>query len=116
VTVEEFLHTYAAPHRYTVFPIKSFDGALEGVVTLRNLSRVDPDQRRATRVSDLACPMSAVPTAKPDEQLSAVLPRMSGSCSEGRLLVFDGPAGDQLVGILSPADVTRLLLLRGVPA
>jgi CBS domain-containing protein len=116
VTVDEFLRSYAAPHRYTVFPIKSFEGALEGVVTLRNLSRIDPEQRRGTRVSDLACPMSAVPTARPEEQLSAVLSRMSGSCSEGRLLVLDGHNGTDLVGILSPADVTRLLLLRGVSA
>jgi hypothetical protein len=41
---------------------------------------------------------------------------MSGSCSEGRLLVLDGHNGTDLVGILSPADVTRLLLLRGVSA
>jgi Zn-dependent protease len=114
VTVDEFLRSYAAPYRYTVFPIRSFEGDLAGVVTLKNLTRVDPERRRATRVSDVACPTDQVPSARPAELLVDVLPRMASSCSEGRVLVRDATDGDSLLGIVSPADVTRLLLLRGV--
>jgi Zn-dependent protease len=114
VTVDEFLRSYAAPYRYTVFPIRSFEGELAGVVTLRNLTRVDADRRRAVRVSDVACPVEQVPTAAPAELLVDVLPRMGSSCSEGRVLVRDSADGKRLLGIVSPADVTRLLLLRGV--
>jgi CBS domain-containing protein len=114
VTVDEFLRSYAAPYRYTVFPIRSFDGDLAGVVTLRSLTRVDAERRRATRVSDVACPVDQVPTAAPGELLLDVLPRMSSTCSEGRVLVRDAADGKHLLGIVSPADVTRLLLLRGV--
>ena len=114
ITVDEFLRSYAAPYRYTVFPIRSFDGELAGVVTLRSLTRVEPDRRRATRVSDVACPASQVPTASPTELLVEILPRMGSTCSEGRVLVRESADGRLLVGIVSPADVTRLLLLRGV--
>jgi CBS domain-containing protein len=114
ITVDEFLRTYAAPYRHTVFPIKSFEGRPAGVVTLHSLSRVDPGRRRSTRVVDVACPLEQVPTAVPSEPLAAILPRMSAACSEGRVLVFDDQDRARLVAIVSPADVTRLLLLRGV--
>ena len=114
VTVDEFLRSYAAPYRDTVFPIRSFEGELAGVVTLHSLTRVEPARRRATRVSDVACPADQVPTAAPAELLVDVLPRMGSSCSEGRVLVRDAADGSRLLGIVSPADVTRLLLLRGV--
>jgi Zn-dependent protease len=113
VTVDEFLHSYAATYRYTVFPIRSFEGELAGVVTLKNLTRVEPERRRATRVGDVACPLEQVATAGPEELLVDVLPRMGSSCSEGRVLVRDAADGNRLLGIVSPADVTRLLLLRG---
>jgi CBS domain-containing protein len=114
VTIDEFLRSYAAPYRYTVFPIRSFEGELAGVVTLKNLTRVEPERRRATRVSDVACPLEQVATAGPGELLVDVLPRMGSTCSEGRVLVREAADGKRLLGIVSPADVTRLLLMRGV--
>jgi Zn-dependent protease len=115
ITVDEFLRTYAAPFRHSVFPVKSFEGELAGVVTLHNLAQVDPERRRSTRVSDVACALAEVPRARPEEPLAEILPRMSGGCSEGRVLVMDGADGGRLVGIVSPADVTRLLVVRGAP-
>ena len=75
---------------------------------------MEPERRRATRVSDVACPAAEVPTAAPSELLLDVLPRMGSSCSEGRVLILDDRDSGRLVAIVSPADVTRLLLLRGV--
>jgi predicted transcriptional regulator len=49
-----------------------------------------------------------VPTTTPREDLAALIQRIGGAL-EQRVLVFDG---GQLVGILSPADVARVLTLR----
>src|SRR5207245_2207790 len=53
-------------------------------------------------------PVSEVPPTRPDEDLAALLQRI-GPGLEQRVLVFDK---GQLVGIVSPADVARLLAVR----
>jgi CBS domain-containing protein len=102
--VEEFLHGYVMRSRYSAFPVVDVDGRVLGLITLRGLKRLLRERWPGTVVGTLACPLDDVPTARPDELLVAVLPRMSDDCSEGRLLVFD--AG-RLVGIVSPSDVQR---------
>jgi CBS-domain-containing membrane protein len=58
-----------------------------------------------TPLSAVACPMSEVPVAAPEEPLSELLPRL-GEQTGGRALVLDR---GRLVGIVSPLDITRAI-------
>jgi Zn-dependent protease len=110
ITVEEFLRSYVFMHRFTAFPLKTFEGKLDGLVTVTRASLVPSARRRATRVKDVACAMTSVPTAGPQELVTEVLPRLGG-CAEGRVLVLEG---ERLVGIVAPGDITRALHLASV--
>ncbi len=115
ITVDEFINRFVLAHRFTTFPIRRFEGPLDGLVTLNRLKRVPPERRASTPVRDVACALSEVPTARSMEPLSDLLERMRGS-TDGRALVLDD---GKLVGIVSPADVTRALgiaALRGTSA
>jgi Zn-dependent protease len=110
ITVEEFLRSYVFVHRFTAYPLKTFEGRLDGLVTVTRASMVPSARRRATRVKDVACAMTAVPTADPQELVTDVLPRLGG-CAEGRVLILDA---ERLVGIVAPGDITRALHLASV--
>ena len=56
----------------------------------------------------MARPIAEVPVTNPREDLAALIQRVGGGI-EQRVLVFDD---GQLVGIVSPADVARVLTLR----
>lgn len=107
VSVQELLDRYVFANRFATFPVHNLEGRLTGLATMTRLKSVPPAARSTTRVRDVACPLSEVPTAHPDDTLVDLLPRMSG-CSEGRALVL---SGDRLLGIVSPADVNRALQL-----
>jgi len=105
ITVDEFMRSYAPGHNAGAFPLKTFDGALDGLVTLTRLSQVPPEERHARRVRDVGIGMDQVAQASPGEPLTAVLDRFTAS-NGGQMLVMDG---GKLVGTLSAADVTRAL-------
>jgi CBS domain-containing protein len=103
-TVTQFLDDYLPTRRHSAFPVVA-DGQTVGLVTLHRINQVPAGERGRTTLGDVACPLSEVARAAPDEPVSSVLPRLSG-CSEGRALVF---ADGQLVGIVSPTDMSRAL-------
>ena len=105
ITVDEFMRSYVPLQRATAFPLKTFDGALDGLVTLAQLARVAPEERQSRRVRDVGIGLDAVAKASPGEVVTSVLDRFSRS-DDGQMLVIDG---GQLVGTLSPADITRAL-------
>jgi Zn-dependent protease/CBS domain-containing protein len=105
ITVDEFLRTYVPVQHALAYPLKTFDGVLDGLVTLSRLAQVPDDQRRATRVRDVGCGMDEVAKAAPLEPVSALLDRFT-HCGEGQVLVLDG---GRLVGIVAPTDITRVL-------
>jgi Zn-dependent protease/CBS domain-containing protein len=110
ITVDEFMRSYLPGQRAIAFPLKTFDGDLDGLVTLHRLAQVAPEERRSRRVRDFGTGMADVAKASPNEQVIAVLDRFPQS-DEGQMLVLDG---GKLVGTLSPTDVTRALRLRRV--
>jgi CBS domain-containing protein len=110
ITVDEFMRSYLPGQRAIAFPLKTFDGDLDGLVTLHRLAQVAPEERRSRRVRDCGTGMAEVAKASPNEQVIAVLDRFQPS-DEGQMLVLDG---GKLVGTLSPTDVTRALKLRRV--
>lgn len=107
LTVEQFLDSIAPTHHFATYPVHDPSGKLTGVVRLTDLIRLGRDAR-ANRLSAVARPMSEVPTTRPDESLAALIER-AGQSLENRALVYDQ---GQLVGIVSPVDIARLLTAR----
>lgn len=108
LTVEQFLTGVAPSHPFTTYPLQGRDGTVTGVVRLGELLRHRGGGQLEKRLREVADPLSEVPRAQAGEDLSAMLERV-GAALQRRVLVYDG---DRLVGIVSPADVTRLLMLR----
>lgn len=107
LTVEDFLHRVGTVRPHSAYPLHEEGGAL---VTLNRLRKVPPRQRSTTTLRQIACPLSEVPTARPDEPLTDLLPRMRGN-TDGRALVFEG---DRLVGIVSPSDISKAAMWHGI--
>ncbi len=106
ITVDDFIQHYVLGDRHSAYPVADPDGSIVGLVTLTQLRDVGPARRAATRVGDIALPLSAVPTAAPQEPLTALLERMSAAGPRSRALVFEG---GQVVGIVTPTDLARLI-------
>jgi Zn-dependent protease len=104
ITVDEFMRSYAPLATAGAFALKTFDGALDGLVTLARLARVPQEERHVRRVRDFGIAMEQLAQASPGELLTAVLDRFV--TSDGQMLVIDG---GKLVGTLSTTDITRAL-------
>jgi CBS-domain-containing membrane protein len=81
------------------------DGQAVGLVTVHRLNQVPAGERGRATLRDVACPLSKVARATPDEPVADLLPRLN-ACSESRALVF---ADGHLAGIVSPADMSGAL-------
>ncbi len=108
VTVEQFLESVAPNHNFTTYPIHEPSGKLTGVVRLSDLVRLPAQDRAIKHLIDVARPIAEVPTTNPREDLSSLIHRV-GLGLDQRVLVFDNGS---LVGIVSPADVARVLASR----
>jgi Zn-dependent protease/predicted transcriptional regulator len=104
IVLQEFIDNYAMRYRHTTFPTRDLEGRINGLVSLAQVKLASGD-RKAMRVRDVMWKLDQVPIARPDEPLVDLLERMNRSAAT-RALVFDG---DRLVGIISPADVARIL-------
>jgi Zn-dependent protease/CBS domain-containing protein len=112
VTVEQFLESIAPNHSFTTYPIHEQSGKLTGVVRLADLVRLPASERATRHLIDVARPITDVPVTNPREDLSALIQRIGAGINQ-RVLVFDNGA---LVGILSPADVARIMTVRQAAA
>jgi len=108
VTVETFLNSVAPNHSFTTYPVHDASGVLTGVVRLSDLVRMPARERASRHLREVAHPIGEVPVSNPREDLSALIQRIGGAIDQ-RVLVFDN---GQLVGIVSPADVARVLAVR----
>jgi Zn-dependent protease len=113
MTLDEFVRQLAMSHRFSSYPLVDSHGRLTGLVTLNRVRAVPPGRWVGTLLRDVACPPEAVPTARPDEPLLALLPRMRG-CTDGRAAVLDD-AG-RVIGLVSPTDISRTLQLADLRA
>lgn len=109
-SVADFIDLYALRHRFSSFPVVDAEGLPTGIVTLSHVKQVDAEDRERRSVGDIFCALDDVATASPDEPVSAILERLDG-CSEGRALIM---SNDHLSGIVSPRDIQRALLGRGM--
>ena len=106
ITVDEFIHRYVLGDRHSAYPVTDRNGSIVGLVTLRQLRDVAPGRRTTTSVGEIALPLDAVPTATPQEPLTALLERMAPVGLRSRALVLEG---GHVVGIVTSADVARLV-------
>src|SRR5216683_1351716 len=106
ISVEVALHSYILASRHSTFPTHDESGGLSGLLTLAALKNVTPNARPTTRIKAIACPLERVPTVSPRDPATNLLNISEAGCSEGRTLVVDN---GQLVGIVSPSDINRLL-------
>ncbi|ONH31981.1 peptidase M50 [Pseudofrankia asymbiotica] len=115
-TVDEALRSVAAPGSTVsgVFTVHDFDESLAGVALARALAAVPLDDRGLARVSRVTIPLSAVPTARPDEPLTIVAPRLASRPAAGYVLVLDEERPDErgrprVVGLVGPAEIRRAI-------
>jgi len=106
MTLEDFVNRLAMSHQFSSYPLVDAGGHLTGLVTLNRVRAVPNSRRLNTRLQDIACPPEGVPTARPDEPLTALLPRMHG-CADGRAVVLDEQG--RVIGIVSSTDISRAL-------
>jgi Zn-dependent protease len=105
ITVQDFIERYLLGDRHSAYPVKDRNGSISGLITLAQLRQVEPSNRSTTLVGEIAVPLSGVPTATPDEPVTALLERLA-SGHGSRALVVDGA---YVVGIVTPSDLTRLV-------
>jgi Zn-dependent protease/CBS domain-containing protein len=108
LTVDQFLASEAVHHHFTTYPLRDSAGDLTGVVRLNEIVREASRGGHDRKLRDLAVPMSQIPTTQPQENLETLLERV-GPGLDRRVLVLDG---GNLVGILSPTDVARIVTVR----
>jgi CBS domain-containing protein len=102
LTISELIDRHLRGSRHSAFT-QVDDGRPVGLVTLNRIKSVPPDRRITTRLRDIACDRDDLTLASPEESVTDLLPRLS-SCADGRALVV---SGGQLVGIVSPSDISR---------
>lgn len=105
ITIEDFIARYLLGDRHLAYPVADRDNSIIGLITLAQLRGIPPSQRAATLVREAAIPLPRVPTATPDEPLTALLERLR-SGGANRALVVDA---DGLVGIVTASDLSRLI-------
>jgi Zn-dependent protease len=105
LSVERFIDAVAVHARHTALPLLDFNGALSGMVSMRQLATVPGSQRETRRVREVATPLSQCAVAAPEEQLSDVLERVRPGVGMRILVVDQG----QLKGIITAHDIDRLV-------
>ena len=110
-TIADFVSEHGAHARGSSFPVVDSGGRLCGLVTFRRVRAVPRPRWPTTTVDDIAVPLPDVWTAAPNEQLLDVLARGSGG--DGRIVVVDGR---EVVGIVSPVDITHAMQRLGLQA
>ncbi|MEV0153959.1 site-2 protease family protein [Micromonospora sp. NPDC050686] len=103
MTVADFVDHYLFAYRHTALPLTDGDGHPVGLVTLDRVRGIPADRRGSTTLGEVACRADELVLARPDEDLTELLPRLS-ECADGRALVV---TDQRLVGIVSPSDISR---------
>ncbi|HMK63538.1 MAG TPA: site-2 protease family protein [Acidimicrobiales bacterium] len=107
-TVADLVTHYLWHYRGGAVAVVDDTGMLAGVVTAEAVRSVPPGRRHEVTVAQIALPLGAVPVARQEEPMSALLERMASH--EGHpALVLD--SDNRLAGIVTLSDVERLASL-----
>lgn len=105
LTVARFLAGDPLRLRATAFPLTVGEPEPIGLVTLERLRRVPVPARDDVRLRDVMYPLDQVALAGPDDPAREVIARLGTAPARHALILEEG----RLVGMVSPADVTRAL-------
>jgi Zn-dependent protease/CBS domain-containing protein len=105
LAVTSFLESYVFRTPHSAFPTVDDEQRPTGLVTLNRVKKVAAEERDRVDVRSVACPLDELPVASPSDEVSDLLPRMTG-CPDGRALVIED---GRLVGMVSARDVMRHL-------
>lgn len=98
--VELLLHD-----RHVTYPVVGDRGHLIGMVSIDDVRRVPPTERASRRVIDVATPRTDLVLTRPDDPALDLLTRLGPTGARRAIVVAD----DRPVGIVSLADLTRVL-------
>ncbi len=107
--ITEFILGSLHRGRHASYPVTK-SGVVTGLITIRQIQDVEPDARSSTTVGQLAIPLADVVVVESHSPVSELLNEL-GRRQDRRALVFDQ---GQLVGIISPSDITRLITVVGL--
>jgi Zn-dependent protease/CBS domain-containing protein len=104
LTLQHFLEEHVLDGMHHSYPVLE-NGAPVGLITLGRVKSIARDEWPRRTVADAMIPLTAELVAAPDDPLTNVLEKLSAAQTR-RILVLHG---DQLAGIMSQADVSRLI-------
>jgi Zn-dependent protease/predicted transcriptional regulator len=105
LNVEQAVDGYLLPNRFSSFPVVTPEGHPVGLVTLQRIKQVPREQWPVTSIQRVLTPLEEVTVAPPLEPLLEALRRVRQGGESRILVVHDG----QVVGIVSPTDIARVL-------
>jgi Zn-dependent protease len=112
LTVETFISEAVRESRTSSWLVSGPGGTVEGVLSLDALRSVRGDERATKRIGELAVPLERWPAADVDEPVLDLLQRLGNS--EVRAVVRgSGTESHDVIGLLSPEDISRTVALRG---
>lgn len=103
-SLARFVAETTGPRGHATYPVLT-DRRLAGLMWLRLAARVPPGERSDRTVGEVMLPRDRVATVGPDASVMDVLPVLR--TPPGRAVVVE--EADRVVGIVSPADITRAL-------
>lgn len=111
LTVDTFTSAAVRESRASSWLVTGAGGSVLGVLGLDALRSVRGDDARSTRIGELAVPIERWPVAYVDELVLDVLQRASSS--DVRAVVRErDPISDEVLGLLSPEDISRTVAIR----
>ncbi len=91
--------------RHAAYPVIDDDGSVSGLVPLNAIRGTTQEDWVGVDIRDIATPLADLVVVHPSDPISDALASM-GRRSQHRALVLDG---DELVGIVAPSDITRMI-------
>lgn len=107
LSVAEAVGSHFSNHRHSAFPVVGYGDHIEGIVTLTSIEAIPTEQREHLVVRQVMLTRQPTMITDPTEKMTSLLDRVPSNPA-GRFLVMDG---ERLVGILTPADISRYLQL-----
>jgi len=104
LSLQDAVDDYFMRYDHGAFPVEE-QGRTIGLLTLRGVRRVPREQWPTSRVRDHMVPLGDQVVVAPDARMDGVVGKLQDG-KAGRVLVA---RGDEVVGIITPSDLTRWL-------
>lgn len=105
--LDEFMRDCFFPHRHVAYPVIE-GGHPVGLISFRSVLELPEEAWAGRRVGDVMVPLERLPALDPRTPLESAVELLAGSESNRGLVLVD----DQLAGLLSITDATRVIEAR----